>query len=134
MVNKSKEALNIIEDIMEEQIINIENADLNPRAMASSFQMADAKPSHKLNTSDRVINDFNPPTVVGVVGIGHMPGIVKKWGTVTQDQVRAVVKVEPPSLLARAAVFTVKSLVWGGCLYGAYKVFRGPVSRMLIVR
>ena len=37
-----------------------------------------------------------------------------------QDQVRAGVKVEPPSLLARAAVFTVKSLVWGGCLYGAY--------------
>ena len=40
----------------------------------------------------------------------------------------------PPSLLARAAVFTVKSLVWGGCLYGAYKVFRGPVSRILLVR
>ena len=58
-----------------------------------------------------------------------VPGIVKKGGTVTQDQVRAVVKVEPPSLLARAAVFTVKSLV-----YGAYKVFRGPVSRMLILR
>ena len=52
----------------------------------------------------------------------------------TQDQVRAVVKVEPPSLLARAAVFTGKSLVWGGCLYRAYKVFRGPVSRILIVR
>ena len=33
--------------------------------------------------------------------------------------------VEPPSLLARAAVFTVKSLVWGGVLYGAYKMFRG---------
>ena len=73
--------------------------------------MADAKPSHKLNTSDRVINDFKPPTLVCVLGIGHMPGIVKKWGTVTQDQVRALVKVEPPSLLARAAVFTVKSLV-----------------------
>lgn len=69
--------------------------------------------------------------MVGVVGIGYMPGFVKKWGTVTQDQVRAV---EPPSLLARAAVFTVKSLVWGGCLYGAYKVFRGPVSRILLVR
>ena len=52
----------------------------------------------------------------------------------TQDQVRDVVKVELPSLLARAAVFTVKSLVWGGCLYGAYKVFRGPVSRILLVR
>ena len=58
-----------------------------------------------------------------------VPGIGKKWGTVTQDQVRAVVKVEPPSLLARAAVFTVKSLV-----SRAYKVFRGPVSRILLVR
>ena len=50
-----------------------------------------------------------------------------------QDQVRALVKVEPPSLLARAAVFTVKSLVCG-CLYRAYKVLRGPVSRILLVR
>ena len=53
---------------------------------------------------------FNPPTLVCVLGIGHMLGIVNKWGIVTQDQVRAVVKVEPPSLLARAAVFTGKSL------------------------
>ena len=64
--------------------------------------------------SYRVNNDFNPPILVGVLGIGHMLGFVKKWGTVTRDQVRAVVKVEPPSLLARAAVFTVKSLLWGG--------------------
>ena len=61
-----------------------------------------------------------PTTLVFVLGIGHMPGIGKKWGTVTQDQVRALVKVEPPSLLARAAVINMKSLVWGGCMYGAY--------------
>ena len=58
-----------------------------------------------------VNNDFKPPPLVCVLGIGHMPGIVKKWGTVTQDQVRVLVKVEPPSLLARAAVFTRKSLL-----------------------
>ena len=92
-----------------------------------------AFPAHALNTSGRVINPLTV-AVVSVMRIGHMLGIVKKWGTVTPDQVRAVVKVEPPSLLARAAVFTVKSLVWGGCLYGAYKVFRGPVSRILLVR
>ena len=34
----------------------------------------------------------------------------------------------------RAPHLTVKSLVWGDCLYGAYKVFRGPVSRILLVR
>ena len=103
--------------------------------LAHSLQMATyTKPTHAPNTSVRVINDFNPPTLVCVLDIVHMPNIVKKWDIVTQDQVRALVKVEPPSLLARAAVFTVKSLVWGGCLYRAYKVFRGPVSRMLIVR
>ena len=62
--------------------------------LAHSLQMAtDAKPTHALNTGDRVIRDFNPMKFVGVLGIGHMPGIVKKWGTVTQDQVRALVKV-----------------------------------------
>ena len=97
--------------------------------LAHSLQMAaDAIPR------GRVISDLSPRTVVGVVGIGHLPGIVEKWGTVTQEQVRAVTKVEPPSLMARAAVFTVKSLFYGGCLYGAYKVLRAPVSRMLIVR
>ena len=70
-----------------------------------------------------MIDDFNPPSLVCVLGIGHMLGIVKKWGTVTQDQVRALVKVEPSSLLARASVFTGKNLVWGGCLYEAYKAY-----------
>ena len=59
----------------------------------------------------RVINDFNPPTLVCVLDIVHIPNIVKKWDTVTQDQLRAVVKVEPPFLLTRVAVFTVKSLM-----------------------
>ena len=39
MVNESKEALNIIEDMMEEQIINTEEADLKTRAMVSSLQL-----------------------------------------------------------------------------------------------
>ena len=39
MVNESEEALNIIEDMMEEQIINTEEANLNTRAMVSSLQL-----------------------------------------------------------------------------------------------
>ena len=39
MVNESEEALNIIEDMMEEQIINTEVADLKTRAMVSSLQL-----------------------------------------------------------------------------------------------
>lgn len=30
---------------------------------------------------------FEPAVVVGVVGIGHVPGIVKNWGKVTDSQI-----------------------------------------------
>ena len=66
--------------------------------LAHSLQMA--FPAHALNTSGRVINPLTV-AVVSVMRIGHMLGIVKKWGTVTPDQVRAVVKVEPPSLCSQ---------------------------------
>ena len=39
------------------------------------------------------VSRISPGKVVGVVGIGHMPGIIEKWGTVTEEQVRAVLKV-----------------------------------------
>ena len=39
MVHESEEALNIIEDMMEEQIISPEDADLKTRAMVSSLQL-----------------------------------------------------------------------------------------------
>ena len=41
MVNESEEALNIIEDMMEErqQIINTEEANLKTRAMVTSLQL-----------------------------------------------------------------------------------------------
>ena len=39
MVHESKEALNIIEDMMEGQIISTEDADLMSTAMVSSIQL-----------------------------------------------------------------------------------------------
>merc|ERR1740131_270926 len=45
--------------------------------------------------------------VVGVVGIGHVPGIVANWGKVTREQVGEVVKLEPPSVAGRLITFTV---------------------------
>jgi pheromone shutdown-related protein TraB len=72
--------------------------------------------------------------VVAVVGIGHVPGMVEHWGKVTTEQVKEVVKLEPPSLLGRVIRLTVKTAIWGGCLYGAYRITRGPVSRLLLVR
>ena len=53
--------------------------------LAHSLQMAaDAIPVHALGPDGQKLEEFNPPTVVGVVGIGHMPGIIQHWGKVTK--------------------------------------------------
>ena len=39
MVNEREKALNIIKDMMEEQIISTEDADLKTRAMVSNLQL-----------------------------------------------------------------------------------------------
>jgi len=103
--------------------------------LAHSLQMAaDAIPVHALGPDGQKQEGFVPPTIVGVVGIGHMPGIIEHWGKVTREQVKEVVRVDPPSVVSRVVRFTFKTAFWGGCLYGAYRLCRGPVSRMLIVR
>jgi len=103
--------------------------------LAHSLQMAaDAIPVHALGPDGQKREGTSPATVVGVVGIGHMPGIIEHWGKVTREQVRDVVRVEPPSTVSRVVRFTVKTAVWGGCLYGVYRLCRGPVSRLLLVR
>jgi len=103
--------------------------------LAHSLQMAaDAIPVHALGPDGQKQEGFVPPTVVGVVGIGHMPGIIEHWGKVTREQVKEVVRVDPPSVISRMVRFTVKTAFWGGCLYGTYRLCRGPVHRMLLVR
>jgi len=92
--------------------------------LAHSLQMA----------ADTVPSGGSSRTVVGVVGIGHQAGIAQHWGRVSREQVQAVVKVDPPSLLSRAVRLTLRSAFWGGCLYGVYRVCRGPASRLLLAR
>ena len=74
---------------------------------------ADAIPVHALGPDGRKLEGFNPPTVVGVVGIGHMPGIIEHWGKVTREQMKEVCRVEPPSVISRVVRFTVKTAFWG---------------------
>jgi len=75
-----------------------------------------------------------PATIVGVVGIGHVPGIVQHWGKVSQEQVRSVCKLEPPSILSRVVSGVVRTAAWGSCMYGIYRIARGPVTRLLLTR
>lgn len=85
--------------------------------------------AHSLQTAAQI---ENTQTVVGVVGIGHVPGIVNNWDKVTREQVEQVVRIEPPSVVSRVIKFSVKSVFWGGCLYGAFKLV--SKGRLLLVR
>ena len=52
--------------------------------LAHSLQMsADSLPSYSAGSGVP-----SPRVVVGVVGIGHVPGIVANWGKVTKEQIR----------------------------------------------
>ena len=46
MVHESEEALNIIEDMMEEQIISMEDADLKTRVMSSLGELGQGVCKH----------------------------------------------------------------------------------------
>ena len=90
--------------------------------LTHSLQMAaDSIPPQYLGPDGQRLESLSPNTVVGVVGIGHTAGIAAHWGQVSQEQVRAVVKVEPPSPASRILSFTVRTAFWAGCLYGAYR-------------
>lgn len=54
-----------------------------------------------------------PVRVVGVVGIGHVPGIVQNWGKVTAADIPPIMKVPPPALSTRVLKLTVKASLFG---------------------
>lgn len=62
-----------------------------------------------------------PRIVVGVVGIGHVPGIVERWGKVTDDDIPPIMMIPPTSLSTRVLKFTLKVSFYGLLGYGAYK-------------
>nr|CAG4634970.1 EOG090X0AQH [Alona affinis] len=63
-----------------------------------------------------------PPVVVGVVGIGHVSGIKRYFGQVSETDVRKVMKVPPPSRSRRVIVLSVKLSVAGLLCYGCYRI------------
>uniref|UniRef100_W5NEL7 TraB domain containing n=1 Tax=Lepisosteus oculatus TaxID=7918 RepID=W5NEL7_LEPOC len=70
-----------------------------------------------------------PAVVVGVVGIGHVPGIEKNWEKPLNIQ--EIMSVAPPSRLSRALRTVLKGAVLGALGYAFYRA-GGGVGRMLL--
>ncbi|XP_049804298.1 traB domain-containing protein isoform X1 [Schistocerca nitens] len=67
-----------------------------------------------------------PSRVVGVVGIGHVPGIVQNWGKVSPEDIPPIMRIPPPTLTSRVLKFTVKASVVGLVIWGCSRFVPVP--------
>nr|XP_020037059.1 traB domain-containing protein isoform X3 [Castor canadensis] len=70
-----------------------------------------------------------PSVVVGVVGMGHVPGIEKNWRT--DLNIQEIMTVPPPSISGRVSRLAVKAVFFGLLGYGLYWMGRRTVSLVL---
>ncbi|XP_054273412.1 traB domain-containing protein isoform X2 [Macrosteles quadrilineatus] len=60
--------------------------------------------------------------VVGIVGIGHMPGITKLWGTIKDADIPPIMTIPPPSRTGKVVKYTLKVCAVSLFVWGAYKL------------
>lgn len=63
-----------------------------------------------------------PSTVVGVVGIGHVPGIKERWGKVKDEDIPAILHIPESSNTSKIIRKCLRFSVYGLGLYGIYKI------------
>lgn len=63
-----------------------------------------------------------PCRIVGVVGIGHVAGIVEHWGKITPQDIHPLMIVPPPALSSRVLRVTVRVACVAALLYAGYKL------------
>ncbi|XP_019701255.2 traB domain-containing protein isoform X2 [Harpegnathos saltator] len=71
---------------------------------------------------------IKPMRVVGIVGLGHTPGIIENWGKVQPTDISPILKVPPPSMSSKILKLTVKASVLSAVIYVSYKVIAVPVA------
>ncbi|XP_050315071.1 traB domain-containing protein-like [Anthonomus grandis grandis] len=70
-----------------------------------------------------------PLTIVGVVGIGHMPGIIKLWPEEQRRFIPGIMVVPPPTMTSKIVKFSFKLSLFG---LGVYVIYRYvPVPKVL---
>lgn len=62
-----------------------------------------------------------PRVVVGVVGIGHVPGIIELWGKVTEADIVPIMRIPPPTLSNQLLKLGFRMTLYGLAGYGLYR-------------
>ncbi|XP_043257505.1 traB domain-containing protein isoform X1 [Colletes gigas] len=71
-------------------------------------------------------NGVISPRVVGIVGIGHTPGIMKNWGKLQPFDIVPIISVPPPSLSSKILKFILKTSLLSAVVYVGYKILPLP--------
>ncbi|XP_043501897.1 traB domain-containing protein isoform X2 [Polistes fuscatus] len=66
--------------------------------------------------------EIGPARVVGVVGMGHIPGIVENWCKVQPSDIPPLMSIPPLSLSSKVLKFTFKASLVGAIIYVGYKI------------
>ncbi|XP_071082471.1 traB domain-containing protein-like isoform X2 [Haliotis cracherodii] len=85
--------------------------------LAHSLKMA-ARPIQ----CPQVPEGYIPSVVVGVVGIGHVPGIVANWSK--EHNIQEILIVPEASVVGRVIRWSVRASVLGLLTYGCYRLYR----------
>ncbi|KAK2586962.1 hypothetical protein KPH14_008488 [Odynerus spinipes] len=65
---------------------------------------------------------LEPARVVGVVGLGHIPGIVENWCKVKPSDIPPIMSIPPLSLSTKILQFTFKASLISAIIYVGYKI------------
>lgn len=71
---------------------------------------------------------YEPTRAVGIVGLGHTPGIIENWGKVHPHDIPPIMRIPPPSLSSKILKLTIKASVFGAIIYVGYKIIAVPAA------
>ncbi|XP_022095909.1 traB domain-containing protein-like [Acanthaster planci] len=90
--------------------------------LANSLRLCAESLRYPQDMQDEVVGH---PVVVGVVGIGHVPGIINHWQKpASLEDIKELVSVPPPSLAGRVLRWGLRVSVLGIVAWGCYKCIR----------
>jgi len=102
--------------------------------LAHSLKLAANRPFGHHSSPSRASSEHSmheSPVVVGVVGIGHVPGIIQNWETVQPEDVAKVLVIPPMSTTDRLTRMAIRTSFACITLYTGYKLLKGPLSKAI---
>ncbi|XP_076236589.1 traB domain-containing protein isoform X2 [Calliopsis andreniformis] len=125
-IYKQRDLLDDMISKLKEEYPAIEQVFVKERDLYLAYSLQDACMPHW------TLNGIVPARVVGIVGIGHTPGIIANWGKVQPSDIPPIMRVPPQALSTKILKFTVYTTILSAVVYAGYKIL--PVPSILTLQ